>query len=51
MLPQLDDYDWAEVFGEGSGVNCGRIEPRRIPGENCSLEGFGREDVAEIRGI
>ena len=33
MLPQLDDYDWAEVFGEGSGVNCGRIEPRRIPGD------------------
>lgn len=51
MLNELDDYDWAEVFGEGTGGNCTKVEPRRIPGEACSLESFGREDVAEIKGI
>ena len=37
MLADLESYDWAEVFGEESGGNCGKIEPRRIPGETCSL--------------
>lgn len=50
MLKELDDYDWCEVFGEGSG-NTSAIKPTRIPGEKCSLDSFGRKDVAEILGI
>ncbi len=51
VLDILNDYDWAEVFGEGTGGNCKPIQPRRIPGENCSREGFTREDVDEILGM
>jgi hypothetical protein len=51
MLTELDDYDWEEVFGDGTGGNCKAVKPRRIPGETCSLASFGREDVAEIRGM
>ncbi len=31
MLQALNDYDWAEVFGEGSGGNCTPIQPDRAP--------------------
>ena len=51
MLELLDECNWSEVFGEGDGGNCTPIIPRRIPGETCSLEGFTREDVAEILGV
>lgn len=51
MLQEINDHDFAEVFGEGTGGNCTPIIPTRIPGENCSLDGFTREDVAEIKGL
>jgi len=50
MLKELDDYDWAEVFGEGSGGNCSAIKPIIAPGDPVAPETFTREDVAEIRG-
>lgn len=50
MLPQLDDYNWAEVFGEGSGGNCGPISPDGPPGSDVSLATFTREDVKTILG-
>lgn len=52
MLPVLDDYNWAEVFGEGGGGNCTRIIPNRPPfDKNTSTATFSREDVKEILGI
>lgn len=51
MLKELDDYDWAEVFGEGSGGNCSPITPQLVPGDTkTSGATFSREDVAKIRG-
>ena len=51
MLKELDDYNWAEVFGEGSGGNCTAITPNRAPHDTETPTGtFSREDVAEIRG-
>ena len=51
MLSQLDNYDWAEVFGEGSGGNCTAIIPNRPPFDiTTSIETFSREDVVEICG-
>jgi hypothetical protein len=35
MLDKLNNYDWAEAFGEGTGGNCKPL-------------GFTREEVAEI---
>jgi len=53
MLKELDDYDWAEVFGEGDGGNCTAIIP---PNHPCNPEGFNlgtftREDVESISGM
>lgn len=51
MLEQLNDYDWAEVFGEGCGSNCTAILPGTIPGDTkTSPATFGREDVVLIKG-
>jgi len=50
MLGQLEGYDWAEVFGEGSGGNCTPIRPDTSR-TDCSAVTFSREDVAEIKGI
>ena len=47
-----DNYDWPEAFGFAGGqpnaYNCG--VPEAIPGESCSTEPFGLDDVAEILG-
>ena len=51
MITELDTYDWSEVFGEGSGGNCGPIIPDYPPGETISAETFGREDVVQILGM
>lgn len=49
MLPELDSYDWAEVFGEGGGGNCTPIKPNRAPHDTkTSLDTFSREDVKKI---
>ena len=51
MINELDDYDWAEVFGEGGGGNCSAIMPQLIPGDTkTSGDTFSREDVALIKG-
>jgi hypothetical protein len=51
MIPQLDDYDWAEVFGEGMGGNCKPITPGRAPMDTTTPNtSFGREDVDLIMG-
>lgn len=49
MLKELDDYDWAEVFGEGGGGNCTPIIPQpQPPTSNVPTTQFGREDVEKI---
>lgn len=51
MLKELDDYDWAEVFGEGSGGNCTPIIPNLFPlDKETSPATFSREDVVLIKG-
>lgn len=50
MLSELEDYDWAEVFGEGGGGNCTAIIPDTAPGDQTSRNTFCREDVAVIYG-
>ena len=51
MLAELDSYDWAEVFGEGSGGNCTPIIPNRhVDDTTTPNHTFSREDVAEIYG-
>lgn len=51
MLKELDDYDWAEVFGEGGGGNCTTILPTiNIDGKEIDESSFSREDVASIKG-
>lgn len=49
MLIELDDYNWAEVFGEGGGGNCVPLDPDTCRGEASNAR-FGREDVALIKG-
>lgn len=52
MLKELDDYDWAEVFGEGNGGNCSAIKPNRPPSDTqTSADTFSREDVKSIAGM
>jgi hypothetical protein len=52
MMAQLDGYDWAEVFGEGSGGNCTPIQPNRAPHDKTtSNETFSRADVVKISGM
>lgn len=48
MKQELDNYDWAEVFGEGTGGNCTPIIPNRTPISTISVSTFSREDVAII---
>lgn len=48
MLQELNDYNWAEVFGEGSGGNCTAIIPNTPPGIEVDGKTFSREDVVEI---
>lgn len=51
MLAELDSYDWAEVFGEGTGGNCSAIIPNWFIGDSeTKRDTFSREDVALIRG-
>lgn len=51
MLKELEDYSWAEVFGEGTGGNCAPICPELPPGDHkTSTDTFSREDVAIIYG-
>jgi hypothetical protein len=51
MLTELDDYDWAEVFGEGGGGNCTAIIPNRPPHDKTtSISTFSREDVKKLHG-
>jgi hypothetical protein len=51
MLDALNDYSWAEVFGEGSGGNCTSISPNRAPHDKkTSTVTFSREDVKKIYG-
>lgn len=47
---RLDNYDWAEVFGEGTGGNCTTLRPQVQPPGTKGVKdaSFGREDVAEI---
>lgn len=46
---RLSDYNWEEVFGEGTGGNCHAINPQpQPPSYNGSIETFSREDVEEI---
>lgn len=51
MLQQLDNYDFAEVFGEGRGGNCTPITPNTPPNYSGDKATFSREDVEEICGI
>ena len=49
MIPSLDDPEWAEVFGEGSGDACTPINPQpQPPSYTGSVATFTREDVSEI---
>lgn len=51
MIKELDTYDWAEVFGEGSGGNCTSIIPEiQPPGSDISNATFSREDVDFLIG-
>lgn len=51
ILPSIDDGDWAEVFGEGTGGNCRPIIPNRCPGDKTTSGiTFSREDVKVIHG-
>lgn len=50
MLKELDNYDWAEVFGEGGGGNCTPIKPNIKPGDKTIADTFSREDVKKVYG-
>jgi hypothetical protein len=46
---ELDNHDWAEVFGEGCGYNCTTINPQpQPPGSSVSTSEFHRIDVERI---
>ena len=49
-LACLDGYDWAEVFGEGTGGNCTIIRPDGPVGSDVSLAPFQRCDVEYVVG-
>ena len=51
MLKELDNCDWTEVFGEGTGGNCTAITPHPAPGYTGSIATFSREDVKRIIGM
>ena len=49
MFKELDDYDWAEVFGEGHSMPV--LAPmRHLTDTTTSQDTFGREDVELIEG-
>jgi hypothetical protein len=48
LLELLDDYDWAEVFGEGSGGNCDGTIQVVPPGASVASSGVSRAMVAEV---
>jgi hypothetical protein len=49
MDERLNNYDWEEVFGEGTGGNCIAINPQpQPPNYSGSLATFRRDDVEEI---
>lgn len=48
MLKELDDYDWAEVFGEGGGGNTDKTTDVCPPGSSVDPTPPMREDVVEI---
>ena len=54
VLPQLESYDWPEVFKYANGSSeCefgGRPEPA-IPADDIDCSTFDREDVEEIVAI
>ena len=50
MLDELNNYDWAEVFGEGTGGNCVPIIPQLAPGYDGPNTTFSREDVKRLYG-
>lgn len=51
MLKELNDCNWGEVFGEGSGGNCSSIQPNRAPQDReTSIGTFSREDVKKLYG-
>ena len=51
MLKELDDYNWAEVFGGGGGGNCTPIHPNRAPHDKTtSAATFSRQDVKKLHG-
>lgn len=48
-LPELlTDYDWSEVFGEGSGGNCDRTIQVVPPGAAVDSSGISRAMVVEV---
>ena len=48
-LPDLlTDYDWSEVFGEGTGGNCNGTIQVVPPGAAVDSSGISREMVAEV---
>lgn len=49
-LPELlDSYDWAEVFGEGTGGNCDKSKVDTCPpGTEMDRTPPSRSDVAEV---
>lgn len=50
MFKQLDDYNWAEVFGER--YSLGKPTPNRHPNDKItSNASFSREDVETIHGL
>lgn len=55
LLPQLDSYDWEQVFAwsanvDRSGNGCSAPEPA-APGIEVSCAPFDREDVVKLFGI
>ena len=44
----LKDYDWEEVFGEGTGGNCDRTTEPCVPGSEVDLTPPKRSDVSLV---
>jgi len=51
MLPDLDDYDWKEVFEYANPTVCEKGHthgPAAIIGDQVSTASFSREDVIRV---
>jgi hypothetical protein len=48
MLAELNNYDWEEVFGEGTGGNTDKTTDVCPPGSSVDPTPPMREDVVEI---